>query len=397
MVGVLDGVQSLGLVVVLLGLGLSEAAKSAGLLLAAAGFVGKLVAGKRPHLPNARSLWALAAYVAAGALSIALAKPRLAGPHELGTLILTVAAFPLVVDACARRSRIVLLAGALIVGASAAALAGYAEHMAGFYERLSLPSIENAIPAGEYLAAALVFALAFLFAEWRATVVGPLICFAVGSIAIALLLTISRGPIAAAAVGVALVVAAGVGKRWAAIAVVVAAAALAVLFAAQHPTARLVEHGVVGTRAAASREYTWRTTARLIAERPILGHGLGSYARLGVVYEDGIGTIHQLNAHNLYLHVACETGLAGCGTLIVFLVLGLRAALRGYHRATWPVERAAAIGGLLGVATLLIAGVFSVSSDAEPGILLFTLMGLAGVPAGRVGDGGQEIRGVRGS
>lgn len=390
--GVMDGVQSFGLVLLLVGLGASEAAKSLGLSIAVLGFLVKLALGHRPKWLLAPSVVALAAFFLAAALSVAAAAPGFRRPAELWTLAITVAAFPLVLDACSRASRRTLFAAAILAGGALAALWGYGAHMAGFYKRMVLPSIENAVPAGEYLAASFTLALAVLLVERRGTAAGPVAGFATGVTALGLGMTLSRGPLLGALCGALVVVVTVVRRWWVAVVLVVAVAVVASAFAMANPGARAVKDGVLGTRTAEARLDTWTKTVDLVAARPLTGHGLGNYAMLGVFYRDDVrGAEHQKNAHNLLLNAAAETGVIGCGTLLLLLVLGIRDALRSVRAARWPLDRALAAGALGGAVAILVSGFFSVSLDAEPGILFFALLGLAAsgaAGASRDSDGG---------
>jgi O-antigen ligase len=384
-VRVLDGAQSLGLVVLLVGLGTSEAAKSLGLALSALGFAGKILLGSRPLSVRTAAATALAAFFLSAVLSVALAAPGLGRPRELLTLATVLVVFPLTLDACRRGSRRILLGAAALSGAALAALLAYGAHMAGFYKRLVLPSIENAVPAGEYLAAACVLGIAVLVAERRSPVAGPFVGFAAGVSGIALGMTLSRGPLLGAAAGAVIAIGAGVRKWWVSAALVLCLVLAVWVFGALNPGARMVKEGVLGTRTASARLDTWRKTLDLIADRPLTGHGLGSYALLGVAYHDEIrGVEHQLNAHNVLLNTAAETGVIGCGTLLLFLVLGIRDVFRSVRRAAWSLDRAVLVGALAGSVAILVSGVFSVSIDAEPGILLFALLGVGA--SGRAGS-----------
>ena len=387
-VGFLDRFQSFGLVVLFFGLPFSEALKSIGLAVAAAGFVGKLALGVRPHTGRWETPSALLLFYGVAAASVAVADPVLRSPGQLLTLAMTVVPFILVADACARGTRRLRFAMAVVSGAALASVLAYMSHMQGPYQRLVLGSIENAVPAGEYLGAVLVLAVAMLGAEFASPLAGPLWAFAAGSTCIALLMTKSRGPLAAVLVG--LVVTVGIALRRRRYALVVAAAAVAAVlwFAAAHPGARLSGALSPGGRSVGIRTAVWGETMDLVLDRPVLGHGLGSYRLLGVVYSDEYGDFHQMNAHNTWLHTACETGLLGAGTLALFMVLGLAGVVRAC-RLTVGLARAVSVGALGGVVVLLTAGVFSVTVDGEPGMLFFSLiaLGSAGVPRGRVGGG----------
>lgn len=394
-VGVLDGVQSFGLVVLLFGLPFSEAMKSIGLAIAVAGFLGKLVLGARPQLSPRGAMLALGAFCAVSALAVALAQPGLRRPHELLTIGMTVVPFVLVSDACARPSRKLLFALTIVAGAALAAILAYVDHMTGSYQRTVLGSVENAIPAAEYLGAVVPLAVALLLEEAGAPIAGPLLGLAAGSMGIVFIMTKSRGPLPAAITGLAMATGMSL-RRWRYGLITAAACCSAfAIFIAANPGSRAASAMEPGRRDSQSRLVTWRMTADLIAERPLLGHGPGSYPDLNVVYVDEKVTIHQLNAHSAWLQVTCDSGLLGAGSLVVFLVLALMSLVRA-SRHSRGLDRAVSVGSLGGVAVVLLAGFFSVSIDAEPGILLFALaaLGSASGVAGRT-DAGRTGRPAR--
>ena len=361
----------------LLGLPWSEAMKSLGLAIAAVGLLANLAVGGRMALAPKWTHLCLGLYFCAAGLSLVLAPDHVSSPRELLTLGMTIAAFPLVADVCGRRpSRRVLLAFVIIAGAGIGAVLGYFEHMGGSYHRLALPSIENAIPAGEYLAATMAFAIGVLFAEASAMVAGPLLGFCAGACALTLLMTKSRGPFLGATAGAMLVGAISMRRRWIVLVASLALVAGAISFWAMNPGSRIVKDGVVHSRSAMNRIRTWEVSIDRFAERPIVGHGVGSFALLGIHFVDEIGVEWEQNAHNVILHSLVETGLIGTGALVCFLVLGLRDVVRALRRTGWRHHRAITAGSLAGAVVLLVSGVFSVSIDAEPGILLFALLAL---------------------
>jgi O-antigen ligase len=78
----------------------------------------------------------------------------------------------------------------------------------------------------------------------------------------------------------------------------------------------------------------WRTATRMIAERPLLGVGPGNF---GVLYpryrEPDAPDEFAPTAHNLFLNVAAETGIAGLAAFVALLAaalrIGVRRSLRG--------------------------------------------------------------------
>jgi len=377
-VTLLDGMQSFGLVVLLAGLPFSEAMKSMGLAIAVTGFLGKLVSGARPSFPARGASWALLAFVAAGALSVAAAAPGLRRPGALFSLGMTVMPFYLVLDACARPSRKLFFALVVVAGGALASVLGYLDHMTGIHHRAVLGSVENAIPAAEYLAGVVPLAVALTLEEIAAPLAGPLLGLASGLAGLMFLMTKSRGPLPAAITGLSAAVGMSLRRwRWG-IATFVACSVAFVVFVVANPGSRAADTMEGGGRSIASRLDAWKTTAGLIAERPLVGHGLGSYKDLDVVYTDEHVSIHLYNAHSVPLHVACESGVLGAGSLGVFLVLGLLGALKR-ARGSKGLNRAVSLGALGGAVAVLLAGAFSVSTDAEPGMLLFALLALGNV------------------
>jgi O-antigen ligase len=370
-----ERVQTLGLLVLLIGLPVSEALKSIGLALALLGFVAKMVLGDRPRFGSPAVAWALLAYFVVAAVSFAATQPELRRPDGLLATGMVVAPFFLVADLCRRPGRQSLMAWAVVLGCAAASIEGLFEYAGGTEARLSLGSIENAVPAAEYLAACLTFTLGLLLgterSRWSTAAVAAVCLMTI----VALMFTGSRGPTTGAAGGAVLVLAVGLRRRVYAALLLVSLLVVSVWFAVANPESRMSGAGVADSHSADFRISTWERTAALIAERPLLGHGPGTFADLGVDYEDSVWSGPVRNAHNVWLQTACETGILGAGALVLFLVLGT-GVIAGNTGRKRGLEKAISVGVLGAVASLLIAGIFSVSTDAEPGMLLFALMAL---------------------
>lgn len=85
-------------------------------------------------------------------------------------------------------------------------------------------------------------------------------------------------------------------------------------------------HGNLPDRAGNGRGYIWKISARLIAERPILGSGPGSFYTRYLPYKDGLKKMVDF-AHNDFLNIGVCTGLVGMGLYIAFLLsLAVRCA-----------------------------------------------------------------------
>lgn len=375
--GAFDSLQAVGILILLVGLPISEAMKSAGLVLALIGFVGKLCAGRRPRSLGGLPSLALTAYFGAAAVSVVLARPGMREPRELLTLGGILVLYPLIADSLYMPARRGLFLSAALVGAAVAALAGFGELLRSEYPRLTLPSIENAVPAAEFVGMALAMALAFLVLESRSRLLGPLLALGSAILSVALFLTQSRGPWLGSAVGSGVVLAVTLPRRIRPLTLLLALVPIVWWVLASTPDSR-VPSDILGERSVSSRRATWAETVRLISERPLAGHGLGTYAMLDViVVVDDYGEIHQPNAHNAYLHILCETGLLGGGTFLAFLVLALVPVVRWVVRVRGSPRLAMPVAILGASVTVLAAGVCSVSVDQEPGMLFFSVLALA--------------------
>lgn len=102
----------------------------------------------------------------------------------------------------------------------------------------------------------------------------------------------------------------------------------------------------------ASRMTIWRETAPVIADFPLTGTGLGTYARVMLIYQRTTPQILFNHAHSEYLQLAAEGGLLltvpAAVALGAWLVLARR-RLRDDHREVLWI-RIAAAAGMAGIA-----------------------------------------------
>jgi O-antigen ligase len=102
-----------------------------------------------------------------------------------------------------------------------------------------------------------------------------------------------------------------------------------------------------------------QTAVRIVADRPVLGVGLGSYAHANRDYSPAVGAY---DTHNTYLNIAAETGLPGLALFLAMMTSLLRGALAARRRAD---RHASHLGGgdlphwlQLGLIAFLIAALF---------------------------------------
>ncbi len=213
-----------------------------------------------------------------------------------------------------------------------------------------------------------------------------LLGFALGAALIVFALTGSRGGLlglgAAAAVAVILLLrrsalAAAMAWRVVALAVVVVAAALVLV---------LVRGGLALTGSAAGvRWESWQVALQVLAARPLLGSGPGTFGAQFLHYGDlqAVGDVHS-HAHSLYVTVAAEMGLLGVLALVWIGVGFLRGLGKQARAAAGFTVAQACVVGLAGRAAHSLVDTFL----EEPVIILLTLLLAAGAlrefrPSGR--------------
>ncbi len=85
----------------------------------------------------------------------------------------------------------------------------------------------------------------------------------------------------------------------------------------------------------ANRAAVWEASARMIADRPVAGLGYGRYPAELVHYRDPkarslFNPLHE-NAHNQWMQIAAEEGLAGLALALVLVALALAGGVRAWR------------------------------------------------------------------
>ena len=147
------------------------------------------------------------------------------------------------------------------------------------------------------------------------------------------------------------------------------------------------------------RPVIWRSTLRLIAARPILGHGLGTFVvqyphyRLPEYFSRAKAGNVTDHAHNELLEIAAEQGLLGAGAIVWLWSVALARGLRWVRGGESP--RGLRFGLWCAAVVLLLHGMVDVDLRYAPNqTLLWLLLGLlagrgpaaAGAAAGRWND-----------
>ena len=177
--------------------------------------------------------------------------------------------------------------------------------------------------------------------------------------------------------GVAVLVLAGLTRRWTVLLVLLAAALLAVAVPSPLQT-RVLSITDRADPSATERIYFWAAGAHMVRDAPLLGLGPGGVKQHYPAYRDPAarrpGTGHL---HNNLVQIAAERGLLGLAAwLAIWITFGVRA---GRIYVALPAarvdDRALVAGSLAAVAGFLVAGLFEYNfGDSEVIGLLWVVM-----------------------
>jgi len=121
----------------------------------------------------------------------------------------------------------------------------------------------------------------------------------------------------------------------------------------------------------------WETGWRMFMDRPIFGHGLGTFMSVFERYRPE-GYREIVYAHNCLLQVAAETGIAGVLASLWIAAAMFISGLRNYFREKDVFTRAAYIGFIGGLLATLVNSLFDTNLYALPlAVLFWSVAGLS--------------------
>jgi len=125
-----------------------------------------------------------------------------------------------------------------------------------------------------------------------------------------------------------------------------------------------------------------RDSLRMVAEKPMLGFGLGTFPIVYPQYRSFWSDVFINQAHNDYAQLLVETGLVGGVLALAFVVLLFRAALpKAAESPLHSWSALAGVGAMTGVAGLLVHSFFDFNLHIPANAaLFFFLAGAAAAP-----------------
>jgi O-antigen ligase len=117
-----------------------------------------------------------------------------------------------------------------------------------------------------------------------------------------------------------------------------------------------------------------RDSLRMWLAKPVLGWGLGTFPDVYPQFRSFYTTFFVNEAHNDYVQLLVETGLAGFGVAIWFLVLTFRGARPKLHDWTETVNGTLTVAALLGIVGILIHSFFDFNLQIPANAALFYVL-----------------------
>jgi O-antigen ligase len=142
------------------------------------------------------------------------------------------------------------------------------------------------------------------------------------------------------------------------------------------------------------RAHFWRGALGIIQDHPVLGVGLGSFGAAYPRYDTGSGMYRLEQAHNDYLQILTDAGLVGGALGLVFVALLFWTALRRMQSPD-RFRRGVALGALGGCAGALVHSFFDFTLHTAANALLFLLLAALATVNGRVEEADAGTRGRR--
>jgi O-antigen ligase len=232
-----------------------------------------------------------------------------------------------------------------------------------------------------------------------------------GLIAMAMLLTFSRGAWSGQAVALLLVVMAG--SRAARHAVLTFGLGGVCLMAALWPlippefSERLasvatsaVDLGSLADEAVTPENWAvlerlsqWYAGWQMFINNPILGVGIGNYDAAYDTYRLDQWPVGLGHAHNHYLTIAAEAGFFGLVAYLGFLVVAFRSGISAHQKAQDAMGKALAVGILGSLAAFATHNMFDVLFVHGMGVTVGLLLALLeGIPRGMEDNLGQDTK-----
>lgn len=146
-------------------------------------------------------------------------------------------------------------------------------------------------------------------------------------------------------------------------------------------------------RSSAHRLVLWRGAARMIAQHPLLGVGVGRFQEMiGFYTEYALKKDDPHDAHNAYILQAAEMGVPSLLILLLLYLAWGKAALRLHRKRRHPVDRRLALAFLGSLVAVLVSCMLGSRFSDEALIAWFWILAAAVLAVGRLREANRPAR-----
>src|ERR1017187_1192770 len=139
-----------------------------------------------------------------------------------------------------------------------------------------------------------------------------------------------------------------------------------------------------------SRLWMVRDSIPMIAKRPLLGYGLGSFVEVFPLFRKFYTNYTVNAAHNDYVQVLVETGTVGFGLILIFIFLLYKEGTRNLIDWQDDYDGSLVLAALVGCSGVLIHSLCDFNLQVPANAAFFFV--LAGIVAGRKAPNGSFMR-----
>ena len=133
----------------------------------------------------------------------------------------------------------------------------------------------------------------------------------------------------------------------------------------QHP----VKRASAEMRAAIAKD-----SVKMVKDRPIIGWGLGTFPVVYPSFRSFYTNFFVNEAHNDFVQLLVETGIAGFSLIMTFLVLTYKAGIRGAEHWRYEPRATMALAALIGCTGLLVHGLADFNLQIPANAALFVAL-----------------------
>jgi O-antigen ligase len=118
----------------------------------------------------------------------------------------------------------------------------------------------------------------------------------------------------------------------------------------------------------------WQAALAMWRDAPLLGHGWGSYESLWPAYADHPTGLYFQHAHNEYLQLLAEAGLAGAAVIAYLLFLFVCRTVRTLSRSLSHAQRSVIVALAIGITSIVFHSATDFGLRIPAVAFMFTLL-----------------------